>query len=287
MQAFALLALCLAAALCVQAADRAPNKAITIAQISDTHIGLQDNAPRADENLRRVVELVNARHPDAVIVSGDVGENTDARARAREILSGLKAKVYYIPGNHDITADTVEKWHKQFGPDYYDFHIGGFTFLAVDSQLLGDYKVFEAKSPPPLSPQGAAESNRMLDWLRRQKADGPIFVVQHIPPTLGGGFPESRPYWTTQEPYRSQELEALRRLGMRHMFAGHWHEGTVFSADGITYHIAPATSWSPFGNPLGFALHTITAKGDVTTTFVSLSGDSFESGARVSKQPIR
>jgi hypothetical protein len=71
------------------------------------------------------------------------------------------------------------------------------------------------------------------------------------------------------------------------MLAGHWHEGTVFDADGLTYHIAPATSWSPFGHPLGFALHTITPSGEVTTTFISLSGDPFASGARISNKPIR
>ncbi|MGI9103885.1 MAG: metallophosphoesterase family protein [Terriglobales bacterium] len=268
-----------------------PAKAITVAQISDTHIGLEDNAPHAEENLKRVVELVNARHPDAVIVSGDVGENTEARTRARAILANLNAKVYFVPGNHDVTADTVDKWRRQFGPDYYEFQVGNISFLAVDSQLLGNYNQFTAKKPAPLSSQGAAESEKMLAWLKEQAhnqhRDRPIFVVQHIPPTLGGGIPENRPYWTTQEPYRSLELELLHRLGVRHMFAGHWHLATVFAADGLTYHIAPATSWSPFGSPLGFALHTITPGGDVTTTFISLSGETFANSERISTKPIR
>ena len=49
---------------------------VTIAQISDTHLG-EPQAPHAFDNLRRTVDMVNARHPDAVIVSGDVGENYD------------------------------------------------------------------------------------------------------------------------------------------------------------------------------------------------------------------
>ena len=43
---------------------------ITVAHISDTRLGLK-HAPGAAANLRRVVEMVNQRHPDAVIVSGD------------------------------------------------------------------------------------------------------------------------------------------------------------------------------------------------------------------------
>ena len=55
--------------------DPAP---VVVAQISDLHIGLQENplthAPLDPlEHLRRVVAMVNARHPDAVIVSGDIG----------------------------------------------------------------------------------------------------------------------------------------------------------------------------------------------------------------------
>src|SRR5947209_6597553 len=47
---------------------------LTIAQISDIHIG-EKHAPHAFDNLRKTVDMVNERHPDAVIVSGDIGEN--------------------------------------------------------------------------------------------------------------------------------------------------------------------------------------------------------------------
>jgi hypothetical protein len=63
----------------------------------------------------------------------------------------------------------------------------------------------------------------------------------------------------------------LHRLGIRHMLAGHWHVGTVFERDGITWHIAPTTSrLLPWSSPLGFAMHTISPNGDVKTEFVQL-----------------
>src|SRR5947208_4774969 len=87
---------------------------VTIAQISDTHLG-EAHSPHAFDNLRRAVDMVNARHPDAVIVSGDVGENYDEWLRARGILKWLHAPVYYAPGNHDVHTNDVEKYREVFG----------------------------------------------------------------------------------------------------------------------------------------------------------------------------
>lgn len=144
---------------------------ITIAQISDTHLG-EPQAPNAFDNLRRTVDMVNARHPDAVIVSGDVGENYDEWLRARGILKWLHAPVYYAPGNHDVHSNDVEKYREVFGPDYYRFQVKGVTFLVIDSQLLGNFDQFDAQSPQPMPPQTEAESQKMLSWLSRQGTGG-------------------------------------------------------------------------------------------------------------------
>src|SRR5437868_15523070 len=74
---------------------------LVIAQLSDMHIGL-GSAPDASANLRRAVQMINQRNVDAVIITGDVGERPDAWKEAREILGGLKAKYYMVPGNHDV-----------------------------------------------------------------------------------------------------------------------------------------------------------------------------------------
>ena len=67
---------------------------------------------------------------------------------------------------------------------------------------------------------------------------------------------------------RAREL--LNQIGVRHMLVGHWHNGRVFNRDGIMWHVAPATSWLPWGGELGFAMHTISPNGDVKTEFVPL-----------------
>jgi 3',5'-cyclic AMP phosphodiesterase CpdA len=247
---------------------------VTIAQISDTHVG-ETHSPRAVEHLLEAVKIINARHPDAVILSGDIGESPEYRVQVKNILKALTAPVYFVPGNHDFKdTNGLEVYRKQFGPDYYRFHVKNVEVLALDSQLLGNYGNFEEHSLQPLAPGLDAESKKMLDWLAKQPkpAKGNVIIaVQHIPLFRDNGFPDIKPYWTINPPYARREAALLHRLGVKHLLAGHWHIGRVFERDGFTIHIAPATSWLPLGGKLGFALHTITPNGDVQTEFVSLS----------------
>lgn len=250
---------------------------VTIAQISDTHLG-ERHSPHAAECLREAVEMINARHPNAVIVSGDIGESFEEREQAKTILKGLAAPVYYVPGNHDFKdTNGLALYRRQFGPDYYRFRIKNVEVLALDSQLLGNYAHFEAKSVQPLAPGLAEESQKMMNWLADQSkpSRGDIVIaVQHIPLLRDKDFPDAKPYWVVNAPYARGEADLLHRLGVRDLLAGHWHIGRVFNDDGFTIHVAPATSWLPFGGQLGFAMHTITENGDVRTEFVPLAEGS-------------
>ncbi|HZS26066.1 MAG TPA: metallophosphoesterase [Candidatus Angelobacter sp.] len=267
---------------------------VIIAQISDIHMG-EPEAPHAYDNLRRTVDMVNARHPDAVIVSGDIGENYDQWLIARGILKWLHAPVYYAPGNHDVHSTDVAKYREVFGRDYYKFNVKGVTFVVIDSQLLGNYDKFDAQPLLPMPPQTEQESKKMLSWLanldeghdaddhgrsdRDDKNRGDddhghriVIGIQHIPVFRNGNVPpDPKPYWTINEPYRSQELQLLHKLGIKDMLVGHWHVGTVFHQDGITWHVAPSTGrLLPWSGKLGFAMHTISPDGDVRTEFVPL-----------------
>jgi len=248
---------------------------VNIAQLSDTHLG-EAHSPHATENLRKAVEMINARRPDAVILSGDIGENPAQWQHAREILKGLKAPLYYVPGNHDVHTHDVNKYREVFGKDYYTFRVKNVEFVMIDSQLLGNYEQYEAKTPPPLPSDTQAESEKMLAWLdglsKEQKLGGIVVGVQHISPFRDNGFPDAKPYWVVDEPYRWREMDLLKKLKIKHMLVGHWHNGRVFEKEGITWHVAPATSWLPWGGELGFAMHTIAADGNIKTEFVALPG---------------
>ena len=263
---------------------------VTIAQLSDTHLGEQ-HSPHAADNLRRAVDMINSRHPDAVILSGDIGENPSEWDKAKSILKKLKAPLYYAPGNHDVHSHDVDRYRGAFGKDYYSFRVKNVTFLVIDSQLLGNYDNFEAHPLPPMPPNTEQESKKMLDWLSNQEGGGDhgghgghgdhgghgghgqgiIIGIQHIPVYRDGNFPpDSKPYWVVNDPYRSREMDILHKLGVRDMLVGHWHNGRVFQQDGITWHVGDATSWLPWGGELGFAMHTISGDGAVRTEFVPL-----------------
>lgn len=260
---------------------------VTIAQLSDTHLGEQ-HSPHAADNLRRAVDMINSRHPDAVVLSGDIGENPGEWDKAKSILKKLKAPIYYAPGNHDVHSHDLDRYRGAFGKDYYSFQVKNVTFLVIDSQLLGNYDQFDARPLPPLPQQMQQESDRMLAWLSNQGSgdghdhqhgdhkhgdhgQGIIIGIQHIPVYRDGNFPsDSKPYWVVNDPYRSREMDILHKLGVKHMLVGHWHNGRVFQQDGITWHVGDATSWLPVGGELGFAMHTISPEGDVRTEFVPL-----------------
>ncbi len=247
---------------------------VTVAQISDTHLG-EARAPQAAENLRRVVEMVNERHPDAVVLTGDIGETPVDWLQAKQILRSLKAPLYYVPGNHDVHSNDLARYRSVFGPDYYRFTVKNVTFLVIDAQLLGNYDAYDATEPPALLPAAQDESGRMLAWLAGEighARDHVVIGLQHIPISRADNFPpDPKPYWVINEPYRSRELDLLHQLGIQHVLVGHWHKGMIFESGGIVWHVGPATSWLPWGGQLGFALHTITKDGNVQTEFVPLA----------------
>ena len=246
---------------------------VTIAHISDTHLG-EKHSPQAADHLREIVALINARHPDVAIVSGDIGETRENREEAKTILKALTAPVYYVPGNHDVSnARDLESYRKDFGPDYYRFQVKGVEVVALDSQLLGNYEKFGPGPLPPLSPNMEAESKKMLDWMATlsESTTGKIVVAfQHVPLFRDGSFPDAKPYWIVNAPCAQMETDLLHKLGVRHLLAGHWHNGRVFEKDGLRIHVAPSTSWLPFGGQLGFALHTVNSGGEMHTEFVAL-----------------
>lgn len=72
-----------------------------IVQLSDIHIGSWKGNTQA---IQKMVDLVNAQHPDLIVFTGDLVNNRAVELdEFQSILSGLKARdgVYSILGNHD------------------------------------------------------------------------------------------------------------------------------------------------------------------------------------------
>jgi UDP-2,3-diacylglucosamine pyrophosphatase LpxH len=265
-------------------------------QISDTHIGLS-TAPNALQHLQTVVNQINAMspQPDAVIVSGDIGETSSAWTTAKNTLANLMAVVYFCPGNHDIQTTNISSYRQYFGNDYYSFRINNITFMVIDSQLLGDFDTFVSGQTPadvqPLLSSVQTESDTMLAWLGQQTAVTNEIAVQHVPlfpQSLSGGgtYPSTNPYWAIYDvqndtnihhEYRTEEINALTALNIHTMLAGHWHNQRNFIATSGSFtldlRMAPAVAYAiGTGAAVGYTVHTISSTGAVSTQMVACNG---------------
>ncbi len=72
-----------------------------IVHISDLHVGTM---LRPEKGLRRIVERINALHPEAVFFTGDLVNirSTELDAATLAELARFEAPVYSVTGNHDI-----------------------------------------------------------------------------------------------------------------------------------------------------------------------------------------
>lgn len=75
---------------------------VTVMHISDVHLGHH----RGRDYLQKIVQATNARHPDFVIINGDL---LDAKIALNEKvlkpLTGFNAPVYFTGGNHEKYVD--------------------------------------------------------------------------------------------------------------------------------------------------------------------------------------
>ena len=128
----------------------------TFMHASDTHVS-EESLPRT----RGLIELIRARRPDLVLVSGDlirdalrVGEDEAVRLFELYVkeMAASPATVLNVPGNHEIFG--IERHHslvapshplfgrkmyrRYLGPDYYSFNRGRIHFIALNSVDIFD-----------------------------------------------------------------------------------------------------------------------------------------------------
>ena len=83
-------------------------RGVTLAQISDVHIG-----SRSGRFLQRIVRRTNALNPTFVVITGDLVDFNDISQRELAALADLNAPTYAIVGNHERYIDLeaiVGRW---------------------------------------------------------------------------------------------------------------------------------------------------------------------------------
>jgi 3',5'-cyclic AMP phosphodiesterase CpdA len=215
-------------------------KPFTFLQISDTHIGFDKAAnPHARETAIEAVEKIKAlpHQPDLILHTGDITHlSTDAQFDdAKQILSGLSAPVFYVPGEHDFLDEGQGKAFLAHhgkgtkGSGWYSFDHDGVHFVALNNVAN-------------LKPGGMAHiGDEQLAWLKRDlaglPASTPIVVLGHIP------------LWTVYEQWgwgtddSAQALALLKRFGSVTVLNGHIHQILHKVEGNVTFHSARSTAY--------------------------------------------
>lgn len=226
----------------------------TFLQISDTHIGFDKAAnPDTRGTALQAVERIKAlaHKPDFILHTGDITHlSRDSEFDdAKQILSGLGAPIFYVPGEHDFLDEGQGRAFLEhhgkgtLGSGWYSFDHKGVHFVALNN--VADLK------PGGMAHIGEAQ----LAWLKQDLAglssSTPVVVFGHIP------------LWTVYEDWgwgtddAAQALSFLRRFGSVTVLNGHIHQilhkvegNVVFHSARSTAYPQPAPGAAPSPGPL-------------------------------------
>jgi 3',5'-cyclic-AMP phosphodiesterase len=156
-----------------------------LAQLSDPHVDVGPGDTGSAEALAAAVRAVLALDPapDALLVSGDLTNDSDARSyeRVRELLAPLAMPVHVLPGNHD-DREALRAW---FTEDPAAGAHGAAFHYAV---RCGELRVIVCDTTQPGRDDGRIDASARA-WLESQLAaepTAPTVVAMHHPPLLTG-----------------------------------------------------------------------------------------------------
>lgn len=235
---------------------------VLLAQISDLHIGANENGVDPVPRLEAVVEAISSlpNPVDAVLVSGDLthdGGRPEFQL-ARQLLERLDAPLHVMPGNHDdraLVRETFDLPGTGDEPVNYSVDVGELRLVVFDSNVPG-------QDPGRYHP----EQLRWLDSELREQPDRPTLLAMHHPP-LATGVRE----WDgiNLEPGQRRALAKVvaKHPQLRAIVGGHLHRIAASSLAACPVLAVPSTYLQAqpdfrtegveFGGTPGFALHAL------------------------------
>jgi Icc protein len=210
-------------------------------QISDSHIGFSKAGINTDVagTLKEAIARINAlpEPPDFVLHTGDLTHlaAADEFDTLDQLLKSVKTqKIFYVPGEHDVTGDNGRLYLDRFGKGtqgqgWQSFDINGVHFVGlvnvIDIQQNG------------LGALGQDQLEWLEQDLKNRSADTPIVVFAHIP--LWSVYPKWG--WGTDD--GAEALGYLKRFGSVTILNGHIHQ-TMKKVEGrVTFHTAMSTAF--------------------------------------------
>ena len=176
---------------------------LTIVAVSDVHLG-EGTGRKA---LARYVDLINAQHPDVIVIAGDLVDNSVGplyRDRMADELARLSAPhgIFMVPGNHEYISG-IEEVEQFLKSTPITLLRDSMVTLPGNIQLIGR----DDKSNP---------TRVSLDTLMaRTDVTRPVIVLDH-------------------QPYGVAKADSL---GVDLLFCGHTHRGQVWPLTWVTDHL--------------------------------------------------
>ena len=239
-----------------------------IAHVSDTHVNRSTNADqrRYRGHLEQVIAQVNAAKVDFVVITGDLTENGSPEELAdfRDQIQGFHARVFSVPGNHDLgnkvlpgkktelTPFRVARFEMRQGPATFVRECAGVRVIGVNSPICGS---------------GFAHEKKMWRFLEKElghPSAKPTVVFLHYPPFLKTADEGGGDYWNIEPEPRRRLLALLKQGGVRTVLSGHLHRDLLNRHDGILYVTTRPVSFGlPKGKqPEGWTLVTLRREGE-------------------------
>lgn len=231
----------------------------TFAVLADTHINPEDGVSGspwptnrlANDRARWAVAALNADAPAFVVHLGDMVHPIPtqpgydaAAARYQAIFTDLKARLYCIPGNHDlgdkpvdwmpahpVNATFTEAYEATFGPLWQAFDYDDCRFILHANPILGSTLPQDAQQWRWLEGELAENRGRRVFFLTHY----PLFLTDRDEPE----------HYDNLAPEPRERLRALLvENGVEGVFAAHVHTlfHTPLALEGPMQHVIPALS---------------------------------------------
>lgn len=223
--------------------------AITIAHISDTHLGAQH--AMFSGNFEALVGEFSRVKPNIVINTGDLTVNgTDEaadHAAAKRLHTKLPADWHVLPGNHDlgdnpgapgaqlkapVTPDRLARYRAHWGADRWALDAGEFRLIGLNAQLFGSGL--------------QTEEEAQWQWLEDEIAalrGRPLALFLHKPLFLR--HPDDEPVTHRYVPLapRRRLLGLLSSTRLRLVASGHVHQHRLLHAGPVLHAWCPSSAY--------------------------------------------
>jgi 3',5'-cyclic AMP phosphodiesterase CpdA len=180
--------------------------------------------------------------------------------------------LHWVPGNHDVAYDhntpdqeSIDRYRKNFGPDYYAFSHQDVRFIVINSTVLSSPKTMPDEEKAQLA---FIEAEASIAGHQNTKQ---TIIFSHHPLFVESADEADNP-WSIKKKYREPILEIAADHGITANFAGHWHRNNIVSENGIEV-VASGSVGYPLGDdPSGF--RTVEIKGsNISHKYHSLESD--------------